>query len=485
MSTGGIAGAVVGAIAGIVVLAALLSWLYVSQSEQLVADQQRKHTSRSYSAGLPWAKIEDDEITPFPPAGEKSSPSNDIYGSTTAPVIGSRRALALARNNAFNPDGSLRPDSDYIGDNHAGYGAGVYSDLAPAPAYGLDMQGRPYNPQAGRTPMLHTYQDQMGNGPHSGAPPVRQLLGPNGYNSGIVPVPMGRPAAPATHAELAQHEDFADLPSPNPEPILPGYTLAYDDQRDGDYTPHTATTMGEWAGGAQPQGRTGLSATNPTPASASLQMPLPMLAPLSPLATGFDLHRSSTQPLVMYADDASQKRMYGEVAQAAGIAEPLTPNPPATLHESMRSNSTSSSFSANHPMARLPSLALAPPRPYTHGQPLSPLNELPTPQSYISNNSSGHTATATALPLPSSSIGHARAEVNPFDDVHVAHTLVPPYSSSSAFPSPNFPPPSPGNMSVPGSINDSPRRWSGGRASNAVRGRGVSMFDGEDAYGGI
>jgi hypothetical protein len=43
-------------------------------------------------------------------------------------------------------------------------------------------------------------------------------------------------------------------------------------------------------------------------------------------------------------------------------------------------------------------------------------------------------------------------------------------------------------MSLPASVTDSPKRWSGqgsGAVGMARRSRGESMFDGEDAYGGI
>ena len=76
-------------------------------------------------------------------------------------------------------------------------------------------------------------------------------------------------------------------------------------------------------------------------------------------------------------------------------------------------------------------------------------------------------------------------EVNPFDRMPhsgSAHSLAPPYTanavSAAGYPSPHYPPPSPGNMSVPGSVGGSPRQWTG----SAVERR---SFDDEDAYGGI
>lgn len=416
------------------------------------------------------------------------------------PPIGSRRALASARENAFNPDGSLRPNSDYMierANNRAGVGSGNLAQYdvhqEAVPGYSVDRQGRPYTPQAGRTPMLHTYQEQYSEKPHVASPPrnTRQLVGPPqpvSPHNALSPVAMGRPAAPTTMTELAQHEDFADIV----EPYHVGAMLAYDNDRDGGYTPRTATTMNEWAGDARPpRGRDRVSATAPQGNTSPLdimarsllprspprhvQMPLPTLQPLSPLLSGFDMRRSSSQPLALYENEPSQqKRMYSEVAQAAGVAEPLTPHTPrsATLNDSTSSNGSTSSFSAHEPVPRLPSLTVVPPQPYVHGRPLSPLTELATPTSVLSTRA-----------VPSSSINHGQAEVNPFERNLIPTRLAPPYSAPSGFPSPNYPPPSPGGMSVPGSVSDSPRRWSGGHSPYS--GRGESMFDGDDAYGGI
>jgi hypothetical protein len=80
-------------------------------------------------------------------------------------------------------------------------------------------------------------------------------------------------------------------------------------------------------------------------------------------------------------------------------------------------------------------------------------------------------------------------EVNPFERLGVPHqrTLVAPHSASTTgatgIPSPAYPPPSPGGMSVPGSVTDSPRRWSGRSASGL--GRQVSVYGEDDVYGGI
>ncbi|WVQ97751.1 hypothetical protein IAU59_004865 [Kwoniella sp. CBS 9459] len=517
MSTGAVVGIALGAIVGLVVVGSLIGWLY------------RKWTARSYNSQAPWSKI-DDDITPFPHNGSNekferyTDGNDDIYGGSVAPVIGSRRALAMARDNAFNHDGSLHDSGMY--DNRAGVGAGgqpaaysPYPQFSPessgVAAYGLDAQGRPYNGQAGRTPMPHTYENQYVNDPYydNSPPPAnsRQLVGASAHPYADVPmptpVPMGRPAAPTTAAEFAQMEDFAD----EPEPLTPGLAYAFDE-------PHTPTGDGRVAGRSRvsmttPQAPRVLSPTEsvqahdyipapplavPAPAATSASastslapMPLPQFAPLSPLMNDFDFKRKS-QPLPMYEDDASvQKRMYGEVATTAGISEPVTPasaqpspNPQASgLNDS--TNSTDSSFSATVPyvaessvpssssLPRLPDFTLAPPQPYQHGQPLSPLNEVPTPLSTASNGEA--LLNPFDLPTPRLRAGGDGALAPPF----TAST-----SGATGFPSPAYPPPSPGGMSVPGSVTDSPRRWDS--SIGTPKGRAVSVnYDEEDAYGGI
>ncbi|WVF70135.1 hypothetical protein IAT40_004923 [Kwoniella sp. CBS 6097] len=530
MSTGAVVGIALGAIVGLVVVGSFIGWLY------------RKWTARSYNSQAPWAKI-DDDITPFPHNGsnekfEKYTDGNDdIYGGSVAPVIGSRRALAMARDNAFNHDGSLRDSEMYdLGDNRAGLGAGghpapysPYPQFSPSSgaANGLDAQGRPYNGQAGRTPMLHTYENQYANDPYyDNSPPAdsRQLVGANAHPYADVPmptpVPMGRPAAPSTAAEFAGLEDFAD----EPEPLTPG--LAYTFNEPHTPTDQTATSDGRVAGRSRvsmttPQAPRVLSPTEsvqahdyiPAPplavpalaatstSSSLAPMPLPQFAPLSPLMNDFDFKRKS-QPLAMYEDEASvQKRMYGEVATTAGISEPVTPasaqpspNPHSGLNDS--TNSTDSSFSTTVPHAitssssmpsssslpRLPDFTLAPPEPYQHGQPLSPLNEVPTPLSTASNGE----PLLNPFDLPTPRLRAGIPNQGPQSGEGAA--LAPPFTASTSgatgFPSPAYPPPSPGGMSVPGSVTDSPRRWDSGIGT--PKGRAVSVnYDEEDAYGGI
>ncbi|WWC67588.1 uncharacterized protein I206_101498 [Kwoniella pini CBS 10737] len=494
MSTGAVVGTVLGAIVGIVVVGSLIGWLY------------RKYTARSFSSKSSWSKI-DDDITPFPPPNEKYSDNDDIYGGAAAPVIGSRRALAMARENAF--DGSLgRPDSEMYerGGNHAGYGAGgatmaIANSYAVSPTYGYDVQGRPYNTQAGATPISYGhaggYEDQYS--PYYDVSPQadpRQLVGPNSHPYAQAPmsmpmpmpspVPMGRPAAPSTAAEFALAEDFAD------EPLTPGLAYTADQPR----TP--VSQIGIASSGQEGRSRVSMTPgqnrprvmspteslivhdTVPTPplaapppvataSSSSLtphHIPLPTFAPLSPLMSDFNFKRQS-QPLAMYEDEKSQqKRMYTEVATTAGIDEPITPY---SATPSPNPNIDNNNPTSETPL-RLPELTVNPPEPYVHGQPLSPLKEVPTPLS-----------TGESL-------------LNPFDlplnrNAPATSGLAPQYTPSStgatngfssSIPSPAYPPPSPGGMSVPGSITDSPR-WTG----TTQHGRAVSVYEEEDAYGGI
>ncbi|WWC87147.1 uncharacterized protein L201_002033 [Kwoniella dendrophila CBS 6074] len=526
MSTGGIVGAALGAIVGLVVVGSLIGWLY------------RKYTARSYASQSPWSKI-DDDITPFPPPNEKYSdqPADDIYGGAAAPVIGSRRALAMARENAY--DGSLRPDSEMYerGGNHAGFGAGGMGVASAyqqnSPTYGYDAQGRPYNSQAGATPMTYGYEGQYSpyydeSPPHKDS---RQLVGPNSQHPYAVsmptPVPMGRPAAPSTAAEFALAEDFAD------EPLTPGLAYTSDEPR----TPISQTAPNGYPD-QRIEGRSRVSMTPqqprvmspteslivhdriPTPPLAApapvatintsaltpSHVPLPAFAPLSPLMDDFNFQKRQSQPLAMYEDERSQqKRMYHEVAATAGIDEPTTPYsaepspnpnsspsypmPQPTFNQSTATRSSSfsapqqndlsmstSSSSSSLPM-RLPELTVNPTvEPYVHGQPLSPLKEVPTPLS-----------TATTAGVTTDSL------LNPFD-LPTRNNLGPsplntPFSASTSgatgFPSPAYPPPSPGGMSVPGSVTDSPTRGWTGNGQNTPKGRAVSVYEEDDAYGGI
>ncbi|KAL7423252.1 hypothetical protein Q5752_002552 [Cryptotrichosporon argae] len=509
MSVGSTIGIVAGVVVGLVVIGSIGGWLY------------RKYQARGTGS---WSKINDD-VTPF-----TSDKHDDVYGATTeAPVIGSRRALALARQNAFAADGSFRPDSDVMLErdgNRAGMGAGTGGGFAPysayptmpdRAAYGVDPQGRPYHPTATRAPLPHTLQneyepyDQTTYDPHPLAQPEyaaqpRQLLGPHAHQQYMpAPVPLGRPAAPESYDAMAAHEDFGDLPGPAGSDVShTQFMRPYDESEP--YTPRTATSMSEWSGDARLPARSRVSMATPK-AQPELRLPLPQFAPMSPLMSNFDLP-SDTKDASLFAAAApkspapaydSSRRLYGEVAHAAGIPEPVTPVS-ATLDTSTSSSAHTgdTSFSAPEPAARLPPAHLAPnppfAAPYQHGQPLSPLQELPTP---LSERNSYAMASSEAIhdayvrgPLPpvqAPELSHHKpAQIivtSPNDDA------APPYSAStqnsvqpsvgSSVPSPRFPPPSPSGMSVPGSMTDSPRRWD-------APGRPVSLgYDEEDAYGGI
>ena len=493
----------------------------------------------------PWRKFSDsDSITPIthrqdkyrdhdlPPA-PKQEKLIDVYDEPT-PVMGSRRALALARNNAFNNDGSLRPDSTMIERNQAGLGAGMHSYgatiiqpqaafAAPPRGYGpTPMQGAPYGPGAdGRAPINYSYAPHMAH---------------------LTPVPMGRPAAPKSTADLETHEDFADMPdSDRPNATShnssDGYALPYDDPPRS-----AASTTSSWSAvlqsataSAVPQTRnvsapTGSRALPAIPRSASAGFPsaatekaalaksnssnaLPTHQPLSPLSSSFDLRAPTSMAAALSSEPTNQqKRVYGDISRAV----PKNANTSHSSHGSAIASSdlhgsTSShegdatfdtartgetSFSTGHARvttaspappysysppsapARLPPppITLSAPQPYLHGRPLSPLEEVPTP-----------------LSSTPSSRNLAGDQVNPFDRLPTSSSsrsltgrnLLPPHSASSgsSIPSLRYPPPTPGGMSVPGSVTDSPmvpRRWSGRTAG--VRG---SVLSDEDAYGGI
>jgi hypothetical protein len=397
------------------------------------------------------------------------------------------------------------PNRAGVGSGSLGQGYGAYPNL-PSPYYGLDPQGRPYNPDADCSPTPDMYNNIPDHSPYAIPVPsnTRHLVGPHGFpQPDLAPHALGRPAPPFSNFAIGQHEDFADMPEP--------HTPTNMDYGELPYTPRTAASAGEWAADARlSQDRSRVSMSTPRgidagetaalaaataaartapydekafPVAQPTPATLPSFEPMSPLMSEFDLRRNSKQPLAMYEDERSeQKRMYGEVASAANVPEPPTPKSAANLNESTGSTETGSSFSATEPMPRLPpAIAIQPPQPYVHGRPLSPLAEVQTPTSVA-------TRPSVDYPVPSSSLLH---EQNPYERTLLAAKAVPgspapPYSASSdgasSVPSAAYPPRSPSGMSVPGSVTDSPQQW----GSSETRGTRVqSMFDEEDAYGGI
>ncbi|OWZ45222.1 hypothetical protein J010_02564 [Cryptococcus neoformans] len=546
LSTGAVVGIVFAVVIGIVAVGSFGGWLY------------RKYITRSYNkTNAPWSKI-DDDITPF----DSEKPHDDIYGGPSAPVIASSRDLAHAR--------SIMSPREYTmfdgASNHAGVGAGrtmgfaaeYPTGLSPPPeavTYGVDLHGRPYTPQAGRTPMLHTYESDYGHPaeiyspysyqPYSVSPTdnMRQLVGPNAYHSQEqqhhtdyveMPMPSAMPLGGLSHAS---DEDLKDLDEFADDPQMAGLAYAYEDNpaagsasiQTGEQIPtvmvssvpskhdppaavtrandHMAPNFAAPDFSAPAQSP--LSPLDPTANNSSsssnalLPLPLPQFEPLSPLTTSFDLNgrTSEGQPLAMYEDehrntsepDNVQKRLYGEVARTAGIVEPKTPfaetmspststSPepmplPSTNVLNESTNSTSSSFSAPGPaMPRLPDLSLNPPRPYQHGQPLSPLAEVPTPMSSSIGGEGGmsNPFDNPSLTVPTSAMGRAPAPpYSPYEPYGSYDPMGSPAPSSAGVTrgtsghghltgglvSPAFPPPSPGG-NVPGSVTDSPRRWS-------------------------
>lgn len=520
---------------------------------------QRKYITRSYktNTNTPWSKI-DDDITPF----DNEKPHDDIYFGPSAPVIASSRDLARARSTMSPREYTMFDGAS----NHAGVGAGrtmgfaaeYPTGLSPPPeaaTYGIDRHGRPYTPQAGRTPMLHTYESDYGHQaesyspysyqPYSTSPTdnMRQFVGPNAYHSPeqqydthYVEMPMPSPMslgglAHASDEHLKDLDEFADDPqmaglaytfesSPTAgtgsmqggeEPLTAMASSApnkYDPpaqvaRADDHMAPNFAAT------GFSASTQSPLSPLDPTAngssssSNALLPLPLPHFEPLSPFSSSFDSNGRTTevQLLAMYEDEhrnASelenvQKRLYDEVARTAGIDEPKTPfvemlspsnsaSPepmpqPSTDMFNGSTDSTSSSFSAPGPaMPRLPDLSLKPPRPYQHGQPLSPLAEVPTPKT---SSTGGEGAVPNpfdnpSLTVPTSAAGRAPAPpYSPYEHYSSYDSMGSPAPSSAGvirgtngdghlaggLVSPAFPPPSPGG-NVPGSVTDSPRMWS-------------------------
>lgn len=519
---------------------------------------QRKYITRSYNkANAPWSKI-DDDITPF----DNEKPHDDIYGGPLAPVIASSRDLARARSTMSPRDYTMFDSAS----NHAGVGAGrtmgfateYPTGLSPPPeavTYGVDLHGRPYTPQAGRTPMLHTYESDYGHPAESYSPysyqsysasptdNMRQLVGPHAhhsqeqqYHTDYVEMPMPSPM-PLGGLMHASDEDLKDLDKFADDPRMAGLAYTYEDgpaagsasiqaseqpptvmvsSAPSKYDPPAQVTRADdhmapnlAAPDFSAPAHSPLSPLDPTANSSSsssnalLPLPLPQFEPLSPLTTSFDLSRRTAegQPLAMYEDehrDTSepenvQKRLYGEVARTAGIDEPKTPfvemmSPststssepmplPSTNVLNESTNSTSSSFSAPGPaMPRLPDLSLNPPRPYQHGQPLSPLAEVPTPMSSSTGGEGGmsNPFDNPSLTVPTSAMSRAPAPpYSPYEPYGSYDPMGSPAPSSAGVTrgtsghghltgglvSPAFPPPSPGG-NVPGSVTDSPRRWS-------------------------
>lgn len=419
VSSGTIAGIVIGVLLGVAFIGTVGMFLY------------KKMKARDYDNGAaPWTKMDNDDVTPFP-ANEKgpaaTQTQDNYYGGAAAPMGGSNRALAIARQNAFYEDGTPRPDS-IVDNNFAGYGAGhVYNSYPdqpspssqhyPAPAQhypAQPQQAYPYQQGAVSTPVQQAYPSQypqqyggydrsavtpmsmtapvqnpfddggyheqqlQSGSPTSTSSGPRQLVGPGQqYGASSVmpvpvpvpaPVPLGRPEAPNTYDDIAAAEMYADdryaddhLAAPAPVGLMRPYA------EQDPYTPHTAVDDAEWAGAAQTGIRdSAVSHSSPLPEP----VPLPTLTPMSPLMNPVSFNDDSTDlnhfnqqvavpssqghQLALNDEDEDEEtsRMYTEVARAAGV-----PDPNGAHVDAMRT------------------------QPYRHGQPLTPLPEVATPQS--------------------------------------------------------------------------------------------------------
>lgn len=342
MSNGAIAGIVIVVLLALAAIGGFFAYRHQSKKKR---DAQRG-----------WARM-DDDVTPFP-AREKSS---GYYGGSSSPTSGSEtRAVALARQNAFYADGTPRPDSTMVNENYAGYGAGrVYGGgyAAASPVASYAMEPTPYSPNSAYppqsanqyyppqsefgTPAQNPFQDPA-TSPTSASGP-RQLVGPgqqygqqpfSPYHDIPSPVPLGRPEPPSSYDDIAAAEMYSDdrYADDHVAAPVPVAPLVH------PYTDASPTLT-------EPLVR--IPSPEPTP--------LPQLAPMSPLMAPVSLNDEPVPTTRNLIDEDETNRMYGEVAAAAGLQQP-----------------------------------------YQHGQPLTPLREIPTPQT----ESRPLPSTPTKAPMP-------------------------------------------------------------------------------------
>lgn len=395
VSNGGIAGIVIALIIGIIVLGSLAGWMY------------RKHKQRQYNKESSWAKMDDDDITPFPSRSREPKPvpyrDDDGYGSGN----GNSRALALARQNAFYTDGTPRPES---GVPQHGGAARSYGPYPVASSVAASRSYSPNSPQSldypyiqnGGYPSVFAQQQEQNNpfsdshvspstSPTNG---TRQLVGPGvgayGGANTLAPVPLGRPQAPNSYDDIASAEMYADdryADDHLPAPPQIGRTAAYDDFDPENYSPRTAASN-EWAGGAVPGAAAHVRTSDVSNVSQLPEpTPLPALRPMSPLMGGSlgmpddkktipakAFAQSPAQALTETYPDEKSRQMYAEVARYAGVATPKTPATPAVVDGS-------SPLTSPMEQPQIMQASRLPAPPYQHGQPLSPLTEVSTPKS--------------------------------------------------------------------------------------------------------
>lgn len=429
VSNGGIAGIVVALIVGIIVVGCLAGYFW------------RKHKQREYNTKNSWHSMgggnRDDDITPFPARSSEPKPTpyrdDDVYGGNNVAPVGNGRALAMARQNAFFDDGTPRPDSGI-----PQYGAArSYGPYPAAPTVAAYSNDRSYSPpqqaapqyqdypfiQNGGYPVNSTFSQQQDEhnpfadihassetSPQNGP---RQLVGPGanaayGAAAALTPVPLGRPQPPTSYDDIASAEQYADdryADDHLPAPPQIGRSAGYDDIDPETYTPRTAASD-EWAGGAAP-GAPGAVRTSDISRSSPLPepAPLPTLRPMSPLMGGLGISdeapktipakafKPALPPAPTFTDDKSRD-MYSEVARYAGVATPVTPATPHVVDTSSPPI-TPIEHSQIMQASRLPAPA------YQHGQPLSPLTEVSTPQStHVPLVPDTPAAQAPAVPSP-------------------------------------------------------------------------------------
>lgn len=393
MSGGAVAGIVIAVLLGVAAVAIIAGW-YMRQKKR----QERQVNN-------PWGRMNnssDDNITPFPAYTEKP---DDYYGDNDAPVIGSNRALALARQNAFYADGTPRPDSTAMNPNFAGYGAG--RSYGPYPAAQAQQPGTPhshhFSEQQGPyqdNPFHDQYQYQddaqlVQLNDHSGP---RQLVGPGqAYGAGGVPVPvpapvpLGRPEAPQTYDDIAAAEAYAD--DRYADDHLPAQHASAAAVMPAAVATGVAAAAAHQGQPQQQQQQVEQARLIETASSDEHHMPdptpLPQLRPMSPLMPLVDVDQQSSahshgQPSNLataapvnahHSSPSSDEmdRMYNEVANYAGVPQPSAEQ---GVQEATR----------------------LPPQPYVHGQPLTPLAELPTPKSETASLAPAVTGPVHAAP---------------------------------------------------------------------------------------
>lgn len=438
---------------------------------------------------------DDSGVTPYRNDPKTNASEEEFFSGMPPAGAMPNRGFQPAPQHGYYSDNGMRPDSMAMMDsNLAGYGAGVRSGPYPDPApvaVAYDANGRPYTPtqQNGQWGYDQQHQQQYAQNPfeddnrmspsgslHSPNSPQhqqnfggpRQLVGPGQTFTGVapvpVPVPLGRPQPPQSYDDIAAAEMYADDRYADDHMAAPPHLGQFNQQ--GNYSPQSfATAEANRPGSGMSHDPRAISPVSPMPASVVYAPPqaLPTMQPMSPLMSPVALNNDDVQthhgfsPAVAaaaaraqpYEDDSN--RMYGEVARAAGV-----PNPMAAPPLSPTMQSPQQSF-------------LPPVMPYQHGIPLSPLTEVPTPAS-------------STVPLMPDGLAPAETSVAQRVTVPMASPSIVPVAAPAPRPLPAIPQqqkaPSPTDSTpVPALATSS--------APNPAPARPARPDSMDDAYGGI